>query len=130
MNMKKIFILAVTAGVLTACSINPDGSINWADNPVERAAQKINAGIQGTNAALDTVAGSGSKTGKKKTGNPLDEQVYADMKITYRTLLDLGYIRKNPDYPKNASEPYVFTSLNCSKDKQCFRNTRMIAPRP
>ncbi|MGN6879537.1 hypothetical protein ACTHTU_01335 [Neisseria sp. P0020.S005] len=132
----KISLITVLAGMflLTACSTNSDGSINWADNPIERAAQKINAGISGTNVALDSVANAGSKTSKKKSNDPLDETVYSDSKLTYRALLDLGYIRKNPDYPKHATEPYVFTSLNCSRggsqNRMCLRNTRMIAPRP
>lgn len=50
--MNKIILSVAAALSLAACSTNSDGSINWADNPIERAAQKINAGISGTNAAL------------------------------------------------------------------------------
>ena len=132
--MNKIILSVAAALSLAACSTNSDGSINWADNPIERAAQKINAGISGMNAALDTATGSSSTTSKKKSNDPLDQTVYSDGKITYRSLLELGYIRKNPDYPKNASEPYVFTSLNCggggSIARLCLSSTKMIAPRP
>ena len=59
--MNKIILSVAAALSLASCSTNSDGSINWADNPIERAAQKINAGISGMNAALYTVTGSSSK---------------------------------------------------------------------
>lgn len=80
------------------------------DNPLNRVAGKIDDGLNGVSAALDKANG------------------------TTPDLLDLGYIRRNPDYPKHASEPFVFTSLNCEANARgprlCLRNTRMIAPRP
>lgn len=119
--------------LLSACSTNPDGSVNWGDNPLNRVAGKIDDGLQGVSTALDKANGT-TPAKKKKPKDPLDETVYSDTRTTYRHLLDLGYIRRNPDYPKRASEPFVFTSLNCeanaSGPRLCFRNTKMIAPRP
>ena len=39
--MEKMLIPTLAVCLLAACSTNPDGSINWANNPIERAAQKI-----------------------------------------------------------------------------------------
>ncbi len=31
---------------------------------------------------------------------------------SYKDMMEMGYIRNNPDYPKHSKQPYVFTSMN------------------
>lgn len=132
----KLTLASVLAGIvlLSACSTNPDGSVNWGDNPLNRVAGKIDDGLAGVNRAMDKATGNSQIKKGKKSRDPLDEPVYADGRTTYRDLLELGYIRKNPDYPKHADQPYVFTSLNCERavyvNRLCLSPTPMIAPRP
>lgn len=132
----KISLASILSGIvlLSACSTNPDGSINWGDNPLNRVAGKIDDGLAGANRAIDRATATNQVQKARKSSDPLDEPVYSDGRTTYRDLLELGYIRKNPDYPKHADQPYVFTSLNCAKagsaNRFCFNPTRMIAPRP
>jgi len=46
-----IFFLAL----LTACSTNPDGSINWSDNPLNAVATRVDKGVQNLNRQTDRV---------------------------------------------------------------------------
>ena len=47
-----IFFLAL----LTACSTNPDGSINWSDNPLNAVATRVDKGVQNLNRQTDRVS--------------------------------------------------------------------------
>lgn len=138
--MKKVLAIMTAAVLLAACSTNPDGSINWGDNPVNHAAGKIEDGLNAVNRALtpkeqaasNKAAGirSAKAQKQKKPNDLLDQPVYSDMSMTYREMLNIGYIRKNPDYPKYSDKPFVLTSVNCADGYGCHRPSRYIAPRP
>ncbi len=49
--MNKIILSVAAALSLAACSTNSDGSINWADNPINHLAGKIDDGLQAANRA-------------------------------------------------------------------------------
>lgn len=112
----KSLATAITVLALAACSTNPDGSINWSDNPLNAAATKIDQGIQAGNRKLDQLPGTQSKRSD----------------LTYDDLMKMGYIRRNPDYPKLSQQRYVFTSKNCNKSRQtlCLHPDANIAERP
>ncbi len=121
--MKKIVLSLLAVMSVAACSTNADGSINWADNPVERVASRLNAGIQGANAGIDTATG-------QKQGVINDELGVHNSGIGYKTMLNIGYIKRNPEYPKHSTQRWVFTSVNCSSGRRCYMPDENIAPRP
>lgn len=138
--MKYVMICTLTALMLSACSTNPDGSINWADNPLNNAAGKIDDGIQRANRAMEPLAGerrsapmptaederaSGGGHGRNGLAPGIHESG-----MSYKQMLEAGYIRKNPDYPKLSKQRYVFTSINCSSGRRCLTPNNHVAPRP
>lgn len=126
--MKQLFFALLPTILLVACSTNPDGSVNWSDNPLNKVATKVDNGVQKLNHNTDKVI---AKTGGgDRFGNHC---VTCDDKgVSYKQMLEWGYIRRNPDYPKYSSQRYVFTSRNCDKTRQslCFRPSKDIAERP
>lgn len=136
--MKYVMLCTLTALMLGACSTNPDGSINWADNPLNRAAGKIDDGLKSVNRTLtpkserraEALPDKNTRVGGAGGGrNGLAPGVH-ESGLSYKTMMEIGYIRHNPDYPKNSKQPYVFTSLNCSPGYGCHRPNNLVAPRP
>lgn len=121
MNLKhsaSVFLMAL----LAACSTNPDGSINWSDNPLNTVAIQMDRGVQNLNRQTDRVL-----------PNNKSRCINCDLNgVTHQQLLEWGYIRRNPDYPKLSSQRYVFTSKNCDRTRQtlCLRSSKDIAERP
>lgn len=58
--MKQLFFALLPAILLVACSTNPDGSVNWSDNPLNKVATKVDDGVQKLNHNTDKVI---AKTG-------------------------------------------------------------------
>ena len=108
--------------LLTACSTNPDGSINWSDNPLNAVATQVDKGEQNLNRQTDRVLPNA-----KPHCNTCDPHG-----VTHQQMLEWGYIRRNPDYPRLSNQRYVFTSKNCDRTRQtlCFRPSKDIAERP
>lgn len=136
--MKALYVSLVAVLALTACSTNSDGSINWADNPLNHAAGKVEDGLKSVNRALtpkserraETLPDKNTRVGGAGGGrNGLAPGVH-ESGLSYKTMMEIGYIRHNPDYPKNSKQPYVFTSLNCSPGYGCHRPNNLVAPRP
>lgn len=138
--MKALCMSLAALFVLTACSTNPDGSINWADNPINNVAGKIDDGLKATNRALtrqqktagrqaEALPDKNTRVGGGGGRNGLAPGVH-ESGLSYKTMMEIGYIRHNPDYPKRSKQPYVFTSLNCSPGYGCHRPNNFIAPRP
>ena len=137
--MKKIILYMLAIVSVAACSTNSDGSINWADNPINNAAGKISDGLQATNRALtpkqqtrrtsEELPDKNTPVGGGFGRNGLAPGVH-ESGLSYKTMMEIGYIRHNPDYPKNSKQPYVFTSLNCSPGYGCHHPNNLVAPRP
>ena len=58
--MKQLLFALLPAALLAACSTNPDGSVNWSDNPLNQVATKVDNGVQKLNRNTDKVI---AKTG-------------------------------------------------------------------
>ena len=99
-----IFFLAL----LTACSTNPDGSINWSDNPLNAVATRVDKGVQNLNRQTDRVFPNAGP--HCNTCDPHG--------VTHQQMLEWGYIRRNPDYPRYSSQAL------------CFRPSKDVAERP
>lgn len=139
--MKYTVMCALAVLVLGACSTHPDGRINWADNPLNNAAGKIDDGLQRANRAMEPLAG-GKRRGaampsaedERSSGGGFGRNGLApgvhESGMSYKDLLEMGVIRKNPDYPKTSKQRYVFTSLNCTGQYRCLTPNNHIAPRP
>ena len=126
--MKRLLFVLLPAVLLAACSTNPDGSVNWSDNPLNKVSTKVDKGVQKLNRNTDKVI---AKTGGgDRFGNHC--VTCYDKGTSIQQMLEWGYIRRNPDYPKYSSQRYVFTSRNCDKTRQslCFRPNKDIAERP
>jgi lipoprotein len=108
--------------LLTACSTNPDGSINWSDNPLNAVATQVDKGVQNLNRQTDRALPNA-----KPHCNTCDPHG-----VTHQQMLEWGYIRRNPDYPRRSNQRYVFTSKNCDRTRQtlCFHPSKDIAERP
>ncbi len=137
--MKALCLSLAALFLLAACSTNSDGTINWSDNPLNRAAGKVDDGLKSVNRALtpkqserhaEALPDKNTRVGGAGGGrNGLAPGVH-ESGLSYKTMMEIGYIRHNPDYPKRSKQPYVFTSLNCSPGYGCHRPNNFVAPRP
>lgn len=126
---------------LAACSTNPDGTINWADNPLNAVAGKIDDGLQSANRTMEPITNGKRRSATMPTANEerssgggfgrngLAPGIH-ESGMSYKDLLEIGYIKRNPEYPKYSKQRYVFTSINCTPGYGCYRSNNHIAPRP
>ena len=139
--MNKIILSVAAALSLAACSTNSDGSINWADNPINHLAGKIDDGLQAANRATTPTQQTQQRSAElpdknTRVGGGFGRNGLApgihESGQSYKDMMEMGYIRNNPDYPKHSKQPYVFTSMNCNPNVQslCFHPNNFIAPRP
>ena len=87
--MKQLLFALLPAALLAACSTNPDGSVNWSDNPLNKVATQVDNGVQKLNRNTDKVI---TKTGGgDRFGNHC---VTCDDKgVSHKQMLEWGYIR-------------------------------------
>lgn len=136
--MKALCVSLAAVLALAACSANSDGSINWADNPLNRAAGKVDDGLKSVNRVLTPKQKANRQSAElpdKNTAvggagrNGLGPGIH-ESGLSYKTMMEIGYIRHNPDYPKYSPQRYVFTSQNCTPGYSCYKPNNFIAPRP